>query len=383
MSSFTNSLPKVDLNVLSKYARVELVVDLNEYSEKERKALLALRDAARIMDEVFLMQSTGVCYSEWISRIKEVMQGSEHKEEQEGYLRFFDINMGFWDRLQEDEEYNRKDYPKPKTLEYYPHDLTLEEWNEYLNPFENIDYTDIETFQESSVFDFKKEILDLSTKLDGENVYFHSGVQFRTNTQEPFTQFHLDYAIHNSTEWGCDMLFENGPRLSESSVLFAQGRLWQRTSRDQYDTQYANPSDAPLPFLCETKPSTSKLTKLLLDDGEEIARQKNWCSEYRKRGKNSETGVYELMISTIIKEGLGFPRIYFIEYADKKGIEWKIEFETSEIQNDSDTDSFFKVTPQHIPWLSPSIIRKEKKDLLDRLASGYGHSLYCGIPFLF
>ena len=46
------------------------------------------------------------------------------------YLRYLTINMGPWDRLN-DKVHEEKENPKPKGSNYYPKDMTLDEFNKY------------------------------------------------------------------------------------------------------------------------------------------------------------------------------------------------------------------------------------------------------------
>jgi len=154
--------------------------------------------------------------------------------------------------------------------------------------------------------------------------------------------------------------------------LFTQGRLLRRTGYSNEKLKYLNPSDAPFPFLLETiLPITSKLEKIFPDVGDERARQNEWYKEYRKRGENSETGTYELIISSSKAY-----HIYFIEYADKTGLELEMESVVYSKRDFNDMD--IKVTPNHLFWLSPSM-----EDFLDKFTSTCAHSLYCEIPSLF
>lgn len=134
-------LPKIDIKVLDKYAPVDIECDLTSFSSNEQQALCKLRQASILMDEIFLYQNTGKSYTEW----KAIIDNNYAKKQQnscskEDYLRFFDINMGVWDRLSsENTEVDQKSNSNTlltidtKKKNFYPSDLTIDEYNAWLN----------------------------------------------------------------------------------------------------------------------------------------------------------------------------------------------------------------------------------------------------------
>ena len=55
--------------VNSHYEEAIIEYDLSSFNENEQKALFNLREASKIMDELFCLQSTGTSYAQWISLI--------------------------------------------------------------------------------------------------------------------------------------------------------------------------------------------------------------------------------------------------------------------------------------------------------------------------
>ncbi len=107
---------------LAPYAPVELGVPWELLNEKETAALEKLYYAAKVMDELFLQQ---VSDDNAELREKLVEKGDEK------LIRFFDLNFGPWDRLEEHEPFigSRK---KPEGVSFYPEDMTRGEFERWL-----------------------------------------------------------------------------------------------------------------------------------------------------------------------------------------------------------------------------------------------------------
>lgn len=97
--------------LLNKYATFRLTSDISHLSEGQRKMLPLLIDAARIMDELFWLQSYGPK--------KAFLDGIDNQR----LRKYAGINYGPWDRLDGDKPF--LDGYKPKFLgaKYYPVDL--------------------------------------------------------------------------------------------------------------------------------------------------------------------------------------------------------------------------------------------------------------------
>jgi len=120
---------KADLNYvngeLEKLAPVELNADLSGLKPSDFQVLTRLLEAAKIMDELFMLQ---------VSRdnpaIRAELQQSEDPEDAP-YLEMFNVMFGPWNRLVEDHPFiNKKE--KPDGAGFYPEDMTNEEFLKFI-----------------------------------------------------------------------------------------------------------------------------------------------------------------------------------------------------------------------------------------------------------
>jgi hypothetical protein len=93
-----------------------LTTDLKKLSEKERRMIPLLVEAARSMDAIYWRQTYGNRDSLLRSISDPALQ------------RYVEINYGPWDRLNGDAPFVDRIGPKPKGAEFYPHDMTKEEF---------------------------------------------------------------------------------------------------------------------------------------------------------------------------------------------------------------------------------------------------------------
>ena len=98
------------------YVPVKLEADLSGLSERQRAMLPLLVSAARVMDDLFWQQAFG--------NKDEFLQGIEDPTAR----RFAEINYGPWDRLGGNSPFLPGFGPKPPGANYYPHDITKEEF---------------------------------------------------------------------------------------------------------------------------------------------------------------------------------------------------------------------------------------------------------------
>lgn len=101
---------------LSEYARVPLTADLSSLTENQRKMIPILIDAAAIMDDLFWKEAYGN-KAELLSSIND-----------ENAREFAKINYGPWDRLRGDEPFIDGFGSKPAGAQFYPEDITKEEF---------------------------------------------------------------------------------------------------------------------------------------------------------------------------------------------------------------------------------------------------------------
>ena len=111
------------------YIDVELNADLSHLSEDQRKMLSILIEAAKIMDELFWKETYGD---------REALLNSIDDEKLKEYAV---VNYGPWDRLNGDIPFIESISDKPRTANFYPHDMTEAEFNAWDDPNKRSQYT--------------------------------------------------------------------------------------------------------------------------------------------------------------------------------------------------------------------------------------------------
>lgn len=104
---------------LNEYKEVILQADLNHLSENQKKMVAKLIDASEIMDNLFWKQSYGD-KSDLMAQIGD-----------ENLKRYVEINYGPWDRLNGDASFINGIGEKPKGANFYPQDMTQEEFEAF------------------------------------------------------------------------------------------------------------------------------------------------------------------------------------------------------------------------------------------------------------
>jgi len=103
------------------YAEVELTTDISHLSDNQHKMLRKLFEAAKIMDEIFWLENIG--------NKEEFLLGIEdHK-----IRRYAEINYGPWDELNNLAPFVDGYGKKPAGAQFYPHDMTVEEFESWDN----------------------------------------------------------------------------------------------------------------------------------------------------------------------------------------------------------------------------------------------------------
>jgi hypothetical protein len=124
---------------LRKFAKVDLGYDESVLSAPEKEALGKLVNAGRIMDDIFARQ-VWAGNEEMKRELDEVhVWAHQHSFTKLGkevdvihnLLRYYNLNFGPWDRLEEDAPFI-KSIPKPKGANYYAEDMTAEEFDSFL-----------------------------------------------------------------------------------------------------------------------------------------------------------------------------------------------------------------------------------------------------------
>ncbi len=115
--------------LLNQYAEVTLEADISHLSDNEKELLKIMFEIADIMDELFWIQAYGD-KAELIEKI-----------EDENALAFAMIQYGPWDRLNDLAPFIEGFDAKPEGANFYPADMTKEEFEAWDNPDKASQYT--------------------------------------------------------------------------------------------------------------------------------------------------------------------------------------------------------------------------------------------------
>ena len=99
------------------YAEFTLTADLSYLTDNQREMIAVLIQASEIMDDLFWKQAYGSDYKAWLESIDD---DKTH--------RFAVINYGPWDRLDDEKPFIEGVGPKPPGANFYPVDMTKEEF---------------------------------------------------------------------------------------------------------------------------------------------------------------------------------------------------------------------------------------------------------------
>jgi len=128
-NNHSKEMPSEEKYSRASYALFELNTDLSVLSESERKMLPLLIKAASIMDELFWEQASGS---------KEEIMKLAKNDDDRNYLA---INYGPWDRLGNNKSFIDGVGEKAKGAEFYPKDMTKEEFEAFKSPDKKSLYT--------------------------------------------------------------------------------------------------------------------------------------------------------------------------------------------------------------------------------------------------
>ena len=107
---------------LGVYAEVDMEVPWDLLDERDRSTLSELYLAARVMDELFVRQVS----AENVALRENVLASGD-----EGLITFFKLNFGPWDRVHDNEPFIGSE-AKPPGADFYPHDMTREEFEAHI-----------------------------------------------------------------------------------------------------------------------------------------------------------------------------------------------------------------------------------------------------------
>ena len=111
------------------YAEVELKADISQLTDNQKEVLRNMLKAAKLMNDIFWKEAYG--------NKEELLSGIANPK----LRRFADINYGPWDRLNNNAPYLEGFDEKPKGANFYPHDMTKEEFDTLADPNKKSLYT--------------------------------------------------------------------------------------------------------------------------------------------------------------------------------------------------------------------------------------------------
>lgn len=125
--------------LLQKYVQVPLTSDISHLSASEKEMLGLLFRAAAVMDDIFWTQNIGP---------KDAFLASI---ENPAARKFAEINYGPWDQLDNQRPFIEGFGPKPAGAQYYPTDMTKEEFEAFDDPNKTSLYTLIQRDEEGKL----------------------------------------------------------------------------------------------------------------------------------------------------------------------------------------------------------------------------------------
>ena len=117
-------------NLSDKYAEYVLTTDISHLSENEREMLPLLFEAADIMDNIFWLEN----YGDKDELMAKIGDNADLR-------KMANITYGAWDGLDGNKPFVEGIGEKPAGAQFYPVDMTEEEWNAFDDPDKNSQYT--------------------------------------------------------------------------------------------------------------------------------------------------------------------------------------------------------------------------------------------------
>ena len=199
------------------YAVVEVTSPLYDaLSDNDKKIVSLFREAADIMDGLFWKQTFG--------------DKAEIDALPEGYAKTYAmINYGAWDHLDDNNPFLKGYGAKPLGCQYYPQDMTMEEWNAFEDPDKLNLYTVIRRDENGALKtvwyrDEYKEELDKVCALLEEAATLTTNEGMRTYLTERVKAFRTDDYLASDLAWmdmkDCNMDLVIGPIENYDDHLF-------------------------------------------------------------------------------------------------------------------------------------------------------------------
>ena len=127
-------------NLSDKYAEYTLTTDISHLSDNEREMLGLLFEAADIMDGLFWLEN----YGDKAELMNLIGDNADLQ-------KMATITYGPWDGLNNNEPFVEGIGAKPAGAQFYPADMTEEEWNAFDDPDKNSQYTMIVRDEEGNL----------------------------------------------------------------------------------------------------------------------------------------------------------------------------------------------------------------------------------------
>ncbi len=108
------------------YADFTLTADLSSLTDGQKEMIGLLIDASQIMDDLYWRQTYGDDYEAWLESIADA-----------DTRRFAELNYGPWDRLEADKPFMEGVGAKPPGANFYPKDMSKEEFEQAYLPGKN------------------------------------------------------------------------------------------------------------------------------------------------------------------------------------------------------------------------------------------------------
>lgn len=114
---------------VKEFAKVKLTIDMSQLDDNQKKMLSLMFDAADIMDNIFWQEAYGD---------KEALLTSLKTQADRDFAM---INYGPWERLNNNKPFVEGVGPKPKGANFYPKDMTEQEFNDWRDSTKTSQYT--------------------------------------------------------------------------------------------------------------------------------------------------------------------------------------------------------------------------------------------------
>lgn len=124
---------------LKDYQTVKLTTDLSQLTDKEKQMIPLLIEAAQVMDDLFWQQAYG--------DKNEALAKAKNEDEK----KYIAINYGPWDRLDDNKPFIEGVGEKPAGANFYPQDMTKEEYDKLANKDKGSLYTIIRRKEDKSL----------------------------------------------------------------------------------------------------------------------------------------------------------------------------------------------------------------------------------------